>query len=61
MDERKPPAPRSPNECDDGRRDENPPEPPPAKITPVKERIGENADNLRRRRAWFRKRSSDSE
>jgi hypothetical protein len=35
--------------------------PPPAKIQPVKKRIGEGPDNLRRRQSWFRKRTDDSE
>jgi hypothetical protein len=35
--------------------------PPPVKIQPVKKRVGEGRDNLRRRSSWFRKRSSDAD
>jgi len=35
--------------------------PPPAKIRPVKKRIGEGHGNLRRRQSWFRKRTTDSD
>jgi len=34
---------------------------PPAKIRPVKKRIGEGHGNLRRRESWFRKRTTGSE
>jgi hypothetical protein len=58
-----PPAPpdHDPDDRDDDGDNPDPQQPPPAMIQPVKEQIGEGADNLRRRQSWFRKRTADSE
>jgi hypothetical protein len=60
MGEQRPRPRRTPDEHECDQKAEPSP-PPPAKIKPVKERVGESAGNLRRRQAWFRKRTSDPE
>jgi hypothetical protein len=60
MAKRTPPDDPQPDGDDNepAKRDEQErPEPGESPLRPVKERIGEGGDNLRRRESWFRKRS----
>jgi hypothetical protein len=59
MGDRPAPPDRDSDDREPDDRDRDAPQSPPVKIQPVKERVGESPDNLRRRQSWFRKRTGE--